>query len=68
MTSVLTTKARKHSSVLGNLYQVYIENFDGEISEYEVTADSFDEAAQEANSLAFDEGIDIYNMNIYLLN
>lgn len=68
MTSVLTSKARRHSRVLGNLYQVYIEDFDGDISEYEVTANSFDEAAQEATSLAFNDGTDIYNMNIYLLN
>ena len=68
MTSVLTSKARRHSRVLDNLYQVYIEDFDGDISEYEVTASSFDEAAQEATSLAFSDGTDIYNMNIYLLN
>ena len=68
MTSVLTSKAYRQSRVLENLYQVYVEDFDGDITEYEVTANSFDEAAQEATSLAFSDGTDIYNMNIYLLN
>ena len=68
MTSVLTSKAYRHSRVVENIYQVYVEDFDGDITEYEVTANSFDEAAQEASSLAFNDGTDIYNMNIYLLN
>ena len=68
MTSVLTSKSYRHSRVLENIYQVYIEDFDGDIVEYEVTANSFDEAAQEASSLAYNDGTDIYNMNIYLLN
>lgn len=54
------------SRTLDNIYQVEIEDMDGESHSYDVSADSFAEAAENAESLAFLDGIDINMMHIYL--
>ncbi len=45
-------------------YMVEIQDFDNNFEQFEVEADSYDEAAAIAESLA---STDIYNMNIYAL-
>lgn len=52
---------------LKGLFQVNIEDFDGESYDYEIEAKSENEASQKAQSIAAANGIDIYNMSIYSL-
>jgi hypothetical protein len=66
MTSRFSTGIiRRHRRVAENLYSVQIEGFDGESRSFEVMADSYEKAAAEAENLAFCEGIQVQNMNIY---
>lgn len=57
----------KHAYHLKGLYQVTIEDFDGESYDYEIEAKSENEASMKAQSIAAANGIDIYNMSIYSL-
>ncbi len=67
MTSKFSTGYRsRHHRNIENLFSVQIEGFEGEVRTFEVTADSYEAAAAEAENLAFCEGIQIYNMNIYI--
>ena len=49
-----------------NFYQVTVEDFDGCEFEYEVEAESYEEAAAQVEILAAESFIQVYNMNIYL--
>lgn len=57
-------KSRQTSSQ--NFYQVTVEDFDGCEFEYEVEAESYEEAAAQVEVLAAESFIQVYNMNIYL--
>jgi hypothetical protein len=48
-----------------DIYNVEVENFDGETFDFEIEAKSFSEASEIAGWRAAEEGIDVYNMNIY---
>ena len=57
-------KSRRTSSQ--NYYQVTVEDFDGCEFEYEVEAESYEDAAAQVELLASESFIQVYNMNIYL--
>jgi hypothetical protein len=48
-----------------NLYQASITDFEGDEYEYEVMADSFEDAAIQLEAIAADNYIQVYNINIY---
>lgn len=56
--------SRRYSSM--NYYQVTVEDFDGCEYDFEVEADTYEEAAAQAERIAYDSMIQVYNMNIYL--
>ena len=60
-TSVL--KSSRHPSQ--NFYQVEIQDYNDEYSIFEVQASNFSDANSKASSMAAEQGIDIYNMNVY---
>ena len=66
MTADFRLRSHKRSAkvFLSNIYTVEVVDFDGESREYSVSAESFEEAAREAENLAFHEGIQISFMNI----
>lgn len=49
-----------------NIYQVVIDGEDGEYAEYEIEADSEDEASAIAQELAAENMIDIVYIQVYL--
>ena len=65
MTSNFRTRTRGRRCFLSNQFTVEIQDFDGELFTYEVCAESHQEAAQEANELAYADGIQISIMTIY---
>lgn len=60
-TSVLKTRR----SMACDFYNVEVENYDGETFDFEIEAHSFSEASELASFRAAEDGIDVYNMNIY---
>lgn len=49
-------------------YSVTVEDFDGETYDFEVTAESYEQAAREAEQLAAEQGCyNILNMFIYII-
>ncbi len=66
MTSDLRLRSHRRSSlaIFNNIYSVEVVDFDGECHSYEVTAENFEEAAREAESLAYSEGVQISFMDI----
>lgn len=60
-TSVL--QSSKHLSK--NFYQVEIQDFNDEYITFEIMASNFSDANSKASSMAAQQGIDIYNMNVY---
>lgn len=66
MTADFRLRSHKRSAkvFLSNLFTVEVVDFDGETREYSVSAENFEEAAREAESLAYSEGIQISFMNI----
>ena len=44
-----------------------ITDFDGDEYEYDVMAESYEEAAAQLENIAYEAGIQVYNMNIYLV-
>ncbi len=48
-----------------NYYQATITDFEGDEYDYEVEAESFEDAAAQLESIAYDNLIQVYNMNIY---
>ena len=49
-----------------NYYQVTVEDFDGCEYDYEVEAESYEDAAAQVEAIASESFIQVYNMNIYL--
>ena len=66
MTADFRLRSHKRSAkvFLSNIYTVEVVDFDGESREYSVSAESFEDAAREAENLAYHEGIQISFMNI----
>lgn len=66
MTADFRLRSHKRSAkvFLSNLFTVEVVDFDGESREYSVSAESFEEAAREAENLAFHDCIQISFMNI----
>lgn len=63
-TSVLgTSRMRKY--VFNNIFSVEVTDLDGDLHSYEVTAKSFEEASENAESLASNDGITIYSMELF---
>ena len=60
-TSVL--KSSRHLSQ--NFYQVEIQDYNDEYITFEIQASDFSAANSIATSMAAEQGIDIYNMNVY---
>lgn len=59
--------ARKHHHMTENFYQATITDFDGDEYDYDVMAESYEEAAAQLESIAYEAGIQVSNMNIYLV-
>ncbi len=55
-----------HRTSSQNFYQVTVEDFDGCEFDYEVEAESYEEAAAMVEQIASESFIQVYNMNIYL--
>ena len=66
MTADFRLRSHKRSAkvFLSNMFTVEVVDFDGESREYSVSAESFEDAAREAENLAFHDGIQISFMNI----
>lgn len=60
------TCVRSHRTSSQNYYQVTVEDFDGCEFDYEVEAESYEDAAAQVECLAGESFIQVYNMNIYL--
>lgn len=50
-----------------NFYQATITDFDGDEFDYDVMAESYEDAAAQLESIAYENGIQVSNMNIYLV-
>ena len=50
-----------------NFYQAPITDFEGDEYDYDVMAESYEEAATQLEAMAYEAGIQVYNMNIYLV-
>ena len=66
MTADFRLRSHKRSAkvFLSNMFTVEVVDFDGESREYNVSAESFEEAAREAENLAYNDCIQISFMNI----
>lgn len=62
-----TSRSRRYSRYTKNSYQATVTDFDGDEYDYDVEADSYEEAAAMIEALAADSNIQVYNMNIYLV-
>ena len=51
-----------------NLYQAFINTEDGETYEYEIEADSFNDATEKAEEYAYSIGADITYIEVYHLD
>lgn len=51
-----------------NFYQVEVQDFDGCSFDFDVEARSYEEAAAKVEALAAESFIQVYNMNIYLVD
>ena len=66
MTHSFNTSVLQSSTHLSqNFYQVEIQDFNDEYITFEVMASNFSDANSKASSIAAQQGIDIYNMNVY---
>lgn len=72
MTHNIQTSIFKHSRLYsnryycGNLYQVVINTEDGESLEYEIEADTFHDATERAEQMAYSICSDITYIEVYL--
>ena len=57
----------RYTSLSEDLYQAEITDFDGDEYDYDVMAESYEEAAAQLENIAYEAGIQVYNMNIYLV-
>ena len=60
----INSHKRNNRRFLSNMFTVEVVDFDGETRDYTVTAENFEEAAREAEDLAYSDGIQISFMNI----
>ena len=60
----INSHKRNNRRFLSNMFTVEVVDFDGESREYSVSAESFEDAAREAENLAFHDCIQISFMNI----
>lgn len=51
-----------------DFYQVTVEDFDGCEYDYQVEAESYEDAAAQVEAIASASFIQVYNMNIYLVS
>ena len=66
MTHSYNTSVLKSSRNLSqNFYQVEIQDYNEEFTTFEIQASDFSNANSKASSMAAEQGIDIYNMNLY---
>ena len=66
MTHSYNTSVLKSSKNLSqNFYQVEIQDYNEEFITFEIQASDFSDANSIATSMAAEQGIDIYNMNVY---
>ena len=66
MTHSYKTSVLKSSRNLSqNFYQVEIQDYNEEFTTFEIQASDFSNANSKASSMAAEQGIDIYNMNLY---
>lgn len=63
--SVQTSSFKTRRHMANDIYTVEVEDFDGCTYDYEIEASSFSEASIVAGWRAAEDGIDVYNMNIY---
>ena len=65
-TSIIShTRLFRNHYYLGNLYQAVINTEDGESYEYEVEANSFHDATEQAEQYAYSLGVDITYVEVY---
>ena len=66
MTHTFHTSVLQSSTYLSqNFYQVEIQDFNDEYISFEIQAANFQSANNKATRMAAEQGIDIYNMNVY---
>ena len=66
MTHTFHTSVLQSSKNLSqNFYQVEIQDFNDEYISFEIQAANFESANNKASRMAAEQGIDIYNMNVY---
>jgi len=65
MTSKYNSLSSKNYYRFDKIYQVEIQDEDGESFDFEVTAEDYSDAARKAEDLAYSEGINIGFINIY---
>lgn len=65
MTHTFHTSVLQSSKHLSRFYQVEIQDFNDEYISFEIQAANFESANNKASRMAAEQGIDIYNMNIY---
>ena len=56
------------SNRLFDFYMVVVQDYEGEEREYEVEAESFEDASAQVEWICGSEFVDIYNMQIYKLS
>lgn len=61
-------RSSRQVELSSNLYQVVINEEDGEYIEYEIEADSHSEASAKAEALAADSFVDISYIEVYLIH
>ena len=73
MTHNIQTSIISHSRLYsnryycGNLYQAVVNTEDGESFEYEIEADSFHDATEQAEQYACSLGVDITYIEVYMM-
>lgn len=61
----IVTVRRRQKACIEYIFTAEMEDYDGDIHTYEVMAETYREAAAKAEEIAWDNGISVYNMNIY---
>jgi len=60
------TNNKRSTRYSNNIYQVVVNDFDGETAEYEIMADSIAEASSIAEQRAAEDHIDINYIEVYV--
>lgn len=61
------TKASYRSRSRQNYYQASVTDFDGNEYDFDAVADTFEEATASVEVQAAEQGIQVYNINLYLV-